>query len=241
MLLISYRSWRVPMVVFGLMGVVAIAVIAVTVRPWFSETIRVAQVGADLRGAPTLRNRNTVLLAVMSALHGIILYSYLGMYASFLRESLHYTPTQAGLVMGSFGLGALTSVAGGWLGDRFSPRAVLSIAFLCAAVCGYLFFHGSEAIMAKAILSCVFGILASSILYVNLAAYHVKSVRSTLVSRASGIFVTCVYVSAAFAGYMMGGLASYAGWVLAGEIQISLLAVISAGLALALRPNQMAL
>jgi hypothetical protein len=39
----------------------------------------------------------------------------------------------------------------------------------------------------------------------------------------------------------MGGIASHAGWAVAGEIQISLLGVIAGALALALRPDQMAL
>ena len=34
----SYRSWHVPMIVFGVLGFFAIAVVQLTVRPWFSET-----------------------------------------------------------------------------------------------------------------------------------------------------------------------------------------------------------
>jgi hypothetical protein len=39
----------------------------------------------------------------------------------------------------------------------------------------------------------------------------------------------------------MGGIASHAGWALAGEIQISLLCTIAGILALTLRPDQMSL
>jgi hypothetical protein len=39
----------------------------------------------------------------------------------------------------------------------------------------------------------------------------------------------------------MGWSASHAGWMVAGEIQFSVLAIVGAGLALALRPNQMSL
>jgi DHA1 family inner membrane transport protein len=235
------RSWHVPMLIFGLLGFLAIAVIAMTVRPWFSETKRAASVLTDFTGAPTLLNRNTLLLTFMSLIAGLVIYGYLGMYPTFLRERLHYSPTAAGIIMSSNGLGALASVAGGWMGDRFSPRFLMSAAFLCTAGLGYLLFHGPEAFVAQAILSFIWGVVVSGTIYVNLAGYHVKAVRSSLASRASGIFVTSLYASAAFAGYLMGWIASHAGWMAAGEIQFSLLAIVAGGLALALRPDQMSM
>ncbi len=240
-LLSIYRSWRFPMVTFGLLGFVAIGMVAVTVRPWFSETRRVVDATADLRGAMVLLNRNTVLLTTMSLIAGIVIYGYLGMYPTFLRESLHYSPKAAGTVMSANGFGALASIAGGWLGDRFSPRLLLSVAFVCAAILGFLLFHGPDALVTRATLSLLWGVVVSGTIYVNLAAYHVKAVRGALSSRASGIFVTSLYTSAAFAGYSMGWIASHAGWRLAGEIQFSMLALIAAALALALQPHEMSL
>ena len=234
-----YQNWHIPMVVFGLLGFLAIAVVALTVRPWFSETQRNANMSTDLTGAPTLVNRNTLLLTSMSLIAGLVIYGYLGMYPTFLREELHYSPTAAGAIMSSNGLGALASIAGGWLGDRVSPRFLMSAAFLCTAGLGYLLFHGPEAFVTRAILSFIWGLVVSGTIYVNLEGYNVKAVRTNLASRASGIFVTSLYASAAFAGYLMGWIASHTGWMFAGEIQFSLLAVVAAGLALALRSDQM--
>jgi sugar phosphate permease len=73
---------------------------------------------------------------------------------------------------------------------------------------------------------------------VNLAGYHVKAVRRHLAGRASGVFVTSLYVSAAFAGYVMGWVANRAGWGTAGTVQISLCSITAAALALALRPER---
>jgi predicted MFS family arabinose efflux permease len=227
------------MIVFGALGFLAMAAIALTVRPWFSETQRVIQARADLSGAPTLLNRNTIVLTAMSMVGGLVVYSYLGMYPTFLREVLNYQPTTAGLAASFYGFGALVSIGTGWLGDRFSPRRVMGAAFLSTSILGYLLFHGSAAFPVQAALSFLFGATASGLIFVNLAAYHVKAVRSTLTSRASGIFVTSFYMSAAAAGYLMGAISSYAGWVVAGEIQLSLLSLIGAGLALALRTDQM--
>ena len=239
--LTRYQSWRAPMIIFGLAGYVMIVVIALTVRPWFTETRRAADARTDMSGAPTLLNRNTVILTALSVLGGLVLYGFTGMYPTFLREGLHYSAKQAGFVASFYGAGALLSIGGGWLGDRFSPRAVLSVAFFAIAALGYLCFHGSGAMVPQAILTCAYGAIGSGIIYVNLAGYHVKSVRSSVASRASGMFVTSLYATAAGAGYLMGGIASHAGWAMAGEIQISLLGVIAGALALALRPDQMAL
>jgi DHA1 family inner membrane transport protein len=240
-LLTTYGSWRASMIIFGLAGYVMILAIALTVRPWFTETGRAAEARTDLSGAPTLLNRNTILLTALSVLGGLVLYGFTGMYPTFLREGLHYSPKQAGVVAGFYGAGALLSIAGGWLGDRFSPRIVLSSAFFVVAGLGYLCFHGSGSILPQAILTCAYGAVGSGTIYVNLAGFHVKAVRSSLASRASGMFVTSLYATAAGAGYLMGGIAGHAGWAAAGEIQISLLGVIAGGLALALRPDQMAL
>ena len=238
-LLTIYGSWRVPMIAFGVFGFVMIGLILLTVRSWFTETRGTATAREDRGGAATLLNRNSILLTLLSVVYGLVLYGFLGMYPTYLREGLGYSPETAGFVMSFFGLGALASIAGGWLGDRVSPRVVLPIAFVCTAVLGYLFFHGSEAVVAKAIMACAYGVIGSAVLYVNLAAYHVKAVRVSLASRGSGMFVTSLYMSSAVAGYLMGWLANQAGWVTAGQIQISLFSLVAAVLALALRPEEM--
>ncbi len=238
-LLSAYRSWKVPMALFGFLGFLAIGVIALSVEPWFTEGETATYERADRGGAAKLVNRNTILLTLMSLIGGLVIYGYLGMYPTFLRESLKYSPTAAGTVMSFYGLGTLGSIAGGMLGDRFSPTVVMSTTFFCAAALGYLLFHGSGAFVPQAILSFLWGLIVSGVIYVNLAGYHAKALRSNLASRASGIFVTSLYGSAAFAGYLVGWIATRAGWTAAGEIQISLLSVVAGGLALALQPDQM--
>ena len=240
-LLSAWKTWRAPMVIFGLLGIVAIVVIALAVRPWLTELTGELGNRTGAAGALTLLNRNSVILTGMSLIGGMIVYGYLGMYPTYLREHLGYSPGAAGTVMSIYGFGALASIGGGWLGDRFSPRLVMSITFLTAAVLGYLLFHGSPPFATQAALSFAWGLVVSGTLYVNLAGYHVKAVTSELVSRASGVFVASLYGSAAFAGYSIGWLASHAGWVTAGLIQISLLSIVGAALAAFLQDDRMAL
>jgi DHA1 family inner membrane transport protein len=237
-LLNAWKTWRAPMVIFGLLGFVAIALIAVTVRLWLTEMTSEPGSGTGGAGALTLMNRNSLILTLMSLIGGMIIYGYLGMYPTYLREHLAYSPAAAGTIMSMYGLGALASIGGGWLGDRFSPRLVMSTTFLIAAVLGYLLFTGPTVFAVQAALSFAWGVVVSGTLYVNLAGYHVKAVTSALASRASGVFVTSLYGSAALAGYSIGWLASHAGWVTAGMTQISLLSIIGAILAAFLRADR---
>jgi MFS transporter, DHA1 family, inner membrane transport protein len=234
----AYGRWQVPMLVFGVLGFVVMAVIAVGVDRSVTERERAAAVDVNDSGAATLGNRNTILLTMMSVLGGLVIYGYLGMYPTFLREGLSYSPSSAGTVMSLYGLGALMSIGGGWIGDRGSPRVVLSATFVVAAVLGYLLFNGSGAYYWQAMLSFAWGVVVSGMIYVNLAGYHVKAVRRHLAGRASGVFVSSLYLSAAVAGYSMGWIANRAGWADAGTIQISVSSLCAAALALALQPER---
>lgn len=236
-------NWRVPMASFGLFGFVIAAFIAATVRSWFSEARQTAGTRSASGGATSLGNRNTVILTVLSIIHGLSMYGFLGLYPTFLRETLHYSPADAGKVIAFFGLGALLgSIGGGWIGDMFSPKVVLSGSLLSVVILGFVFFRESPSMLTREILTCIYGGTGSGILYVNLAGYHVKALRTDLSSRGSGMFVTSLYGGAAFGGYVLGFLVGHTGgWLAASEIEMSLLCLIGAVLALALRPGEMSL
>ena len=241
LLLTSYQTWRIPMIAFGLAGYCVIIAVILSVRPWLSEAHALSHARQSTGGASTLLNLNSLILIALSIIAGLVLYGFTGLYATFLRESLHYPPKQAGYITGFYGAGALVSVGGGWLGDRFSPRALLATAFLGIALVGYFCFHHTGSLATQIILTAAFGATASGVVFVNLVGYHVKAVRHELASRASGLFVTSFYLAAATAGYVMGQLASRWGWAHAEFIQVSLLSIVGAGIALALRPTQMCL
>jgi MFS transporter, DHA1 family, inner membrane transport protein len=241
-LLVEYGTWRAPMIIYGLIGFAMMVLIAAVVRPQLSETNSARLENKDIAagGAASLNNVNTIVLVVLSVLFGLALYGYLGMYPTFLREQLHYAPADAGRVMSIYGLGVLVSLLSGWLGDRFSPRLVLGLSFLLASVVSALLFNGPADFTAQAAFSFVLGALFSGTIFVNLAACHVKAVTANLAGRVSGLFVTCVYGSATVAGYLIGWIASLAGWTIAGNIQLVALCLAGAMVALLLRPEQMA-
>jgi MFS transporter, DHA1 family, inner membrane transport protein len=241
-LLVEYGTWRAPMIIYGVIGLVMMVLIAALVRPQLSETNPAALNDERMTagGATSLKNRNTAVLAILSILFGLALYGYLGMYPTFLREQLHYAPPDAGRVLSIYGLGVLVSLFMGWLGDRFSPRLVLGLSFLVASVLTALLFNGPADFATQATLSLVLGATFSGTIFVNLAAYHVKSVKADLAGRASGVFVTSLYGSATIAGYVIGWIAGLLGWTVAGNIQLVLLCLLGSAIALLLRPEEMA-
>lgn len=233
------RNWRLPLVVFGVAGFVAMALIAIAVSRRMTENAVAANTRSDQSGAQSLWNRNTVLLTGMSVIGGLCIYGYLGMYPTFLREHLHYSPADTGRVMSVFGLGVFASIAGGWLGDRFHPKLVLSLGFLGTAALGYLLFSGPTDMLSHSLMSFAWGLTVSGVLYVNLAGYHIKAVQAALTNRATGVFVTTLYGAGAFAGYTIGGFAARFGWSTAGLLQISLAATVGVVLTLLLHTDRM--
>jgi MFS transporter, DHA1 family, inner membrane transport protein len=238
-LLVDYGSWRAPMIVYGVIGLAMIVLIAAVVQPAVSETRAEAKADAATGGAASLNNLNTIVLAALSVVFGLALYGYLGMYATFLREALHYAPADAGRVMSIYGLGVLVSPFMGWVGDRFSPRLVLGLSFLVASAVAAMLFNGPADFATQAAFSFVLGATFSGTIFVNLAAFHVKAVTGNLAGRASGLFVTCVYGSATAAGYLIGWIVGLAGWTVAGNIQLVALCLVGAVVTLFLRPDQM--
>jgi MFS transporter, DHA1 family, inner membrane transport protein len=241
-LLIRYGSWRAPMIGFGLIGFLLMALIAIFVRPWLSEVNRTGG-NAEMAftgGAGTLRNMNTAVLVFLSMITGLSMYGFLGMYPTFLREYLHYSPADTGKIMSAYGLGALASLGGGWIGDRFPPRHVLGFSFPAGAIIGYLLFNGPGNFLVQAALAFAFGVVFAGTIYVNVAAYHVRSVRGALSGRAAGVFVSSYYASASISGYTIGWLAKSWGWRTAGDVQLALLCLIGAAATFLLRPERMA-
>jgi DHA1 family inner membrane transport protein len=237
----SYGTWRAPMIGFGLLGFMMMALVPLFVRDSVSEAAASATPRAiTLGGADALLNRNTVLLLLLSGISGLSIFGFLGMYPTYLRGQLHFSASDAGAIMSIYGLGVLASVGGGLLGDRFPIRPVIALSFVVAGVIGWLLFNGPAAFALQAVLAFAFGVVFSGAIYVNLAAGCVKAVRASLSGQASGLFVTAFYAAASVAGYAIGWMANTFGWAIAGDVQLCLASLAGAVLAIGLRPEMMA-
>lgn len=245
--LLNAYGWRIPLISFGLAGVPIFILILLLVRAWFTEytpTDDSVDEGADAShaarvaaepGAASLLSRAPLLLALATAFAGLAIYGYLGLYPTYLREELGFAPEDAGFAVSMYGLGAMLSLIGGWLGDKFNFRIVLAVSLVISAVSGYLLFTDITSLAAHALLSFIFGGAISGMVYANLSAGIIKSMKRSLAGRGSGLFVTALYFPAAFAGFLLGTLANKFGWTQAGLIQLSIFSIISAILSLLAR------
>jgi MFS family permease len=230
--ILGVTHWQMPFIVFGLSGAIALVLIVIFVKPWFSEIKASDQAvaGALEDGlADSLWSKTPLTLAIATAFAGLAIYGYLGLYPTYLREALGFTPKQAGLAVSFYGFGALLSLFGGWLGDKFDYRKLLFVSLVISAITGGMLFTGLGKSMAMHIVfSFVFGAAISGMVYANLSAGIIKSVKRAKASYASGLFVASLYIPAAFAGYLLGQLKVSFGWTTAGILQISGCALIAA-------------
>ncbi|MGE3892052.1 MAG: MFS transporter [Steroidobacteraceae bacterium] len=234
----SSGSWQQPMYVFGFLGLAIAVIIAFTVRPWFSETKPAAKHIQATGGAASLINYNTMVLTAMSALYGIVIYGFLGLYPTFIIKVLGLHPADVGAIMKSFGAGSLLAFFGGKLGDKFSTKTVLCSCSLVLVLLGFFMYQPGHSKLFYQLMAALVGIFGAAIVYTNLAGGHVKALNRSLTSKGSSMFVTSVYGGAALGGYTMGKLVESSGWEFAGHIQISLASAIVAGLALTLRESE---
>jgi predicted MFS family arabinose efflux permease len=168
----------------------------------------------------------------------MVIYGFLGTYPSYMRGVLELPAADVGAIMMWFGVGSLTSYYGGKLGDKFSSKSVLSSCSFALGVVTLFLFLPDLSTWTHKLLATLVGVFGAAIVYTNLAGGHVKALKRTLTSKGSGMFVTSVYGGAALGGYTMGLLVENLSWAMAGKIQISLLCMMIAVLALALRQSE---
>lgn len=237
--ILQANGWQMPFIVFGLMGSVVLVLIFLIVRPWFTEVKVVEQqiVRINEEGlATTIWSRVPLTLALATVFSGLSIYGYLGLYPTYLREALGFSPKEAGLIVSFYGLGALLSLLGGWLGDKYNYHSLLFISLILSAIAGGLCFTTmNNSIFLHIIFSFAFGGTISGMAYANLSAGIIKSVKRKMASSASGLFVASLYIPAAFAGYLLGTLKESFGWSMAGMLQVGGCAIIASLLSIAAR------
>jgi MFS family permease len=237
----STGSWKLPFYVYGVLGLVFIGIIGFFVTRRFTEQEEPPSVTAasvDERMPEQLLNRNLIIGIITAAIVGTSMYGYLGLYPSFLQEELGFTPTQAGFALSMFGLGALMGIPAGYLGDRFPQRWVIIGALVGAIVTGYVLFNLITTPLQHNVLSFLEGMFASGFLFVNVYSLMQRSVKTTIIGRASGAFITSLYVPSALAGYLFAFLVGRFDWGGAAIVQLVLIPLIGIVAMLFLDPSR---
>ena len=224
-------AWETPFYVYGIIGLVFAAIIYFVVPRGFTEQIDPGAPGSaaaevDARMPERLFNRNIIIGIITAAVVGLSMYGYLSLYPTFLQSQLGFSPTAAGFALSMFGIGALMGIPAGYLGDRFDQRWIIIAALVGAIITAYLLFHVGQTEFQQSLLSFLMGTFASGFLFVNVYSLMQRSVRTTAIGRASGTFITSLFVPSALAGYLFGSLVGRFDWGGAAIIQLMLLPLI---------------
>lgn len=237
--LLVHYGWQSPFLVYGLLGIVFAIIVAVGISRKFTDQAEILANTSDMSVSnfpEKVWNRNISLLAVNCVAVGVASYGYLGLYPTFLIKHLGYTPVAAGFSISMFGLGALTGIPAGFLGDKLRQKWIIIFSLLMTMIVGYTLFNVVTSRGMQALFSFLEGTFASGFLFTNTYSLMQRCVRPEVIGRASGIFVTFWYLPSALAGYLFAHLVNSYGWGTAGLIQLSLVPIL--GIAVMLFVNE---
>lgn len=237
-----FGSWRVPFMAYGVAGLLCALCVALLVPARFTqahdeEVISAADIGVA-EGELPLINRNSAICLTTAGLLGFAFFSYVSLYPTYLKTELGFSIASAATAFGMFGVGALSAVFMGWVGEKIGKTGVLGGLSLLA-VTGYAMFNGVASFSAQASLSLAFGILVSGgYLYPRLITVAQRCVSADHISYLMSLLVVFFYLPGLAAGAVFGTLAHTAGWGTAGNLCVVLPAVAGALMFLFLRRDQ---
>ncbi|WP_051663139.1 MFS transporter [Alicyclobacillus macrosporangiidus] len=226
-MLVAY-GWKTPFYVYGIIGLIFAIAILFAISTNFTEHEEIQEVhSGNVDHIPEkVWNRNIVIGVITAVVVGLSMYGFLGLYPTFLVKQLGYTTTQASFSLSMFGLGALMGIPAGYLGDIFRQKWVIIISLVCGMIVGYSLFDVVTQPGLQALFSFLEGMFGSGFLFVNTYSLMQRCVRPEQVGRASGIFVTSLYLPSSLAGYLFAALVGTVGWGEAGLIQLTLIPII---------------
>lgn len=227
-------DWHTPFYVYGVFGIVCALVAWIVLPKIFTdytassdESSVTSKIAATFDHVPNyLWNRNVVLCAVGEMVTGLTMFSYIGLYPTFLVQHLKYSPMASTLPLAIFGIGAMMAIPIGYLGDRIPQRKILIASFLASMITSYLMFSVCVEPWQQNVLSFFQGMLFSASLFVNLYALIQRCVRPSMVGRASGIHVSSIFLPASISGFIFASLVKIMGWSSAALIILSIFPIV---------------
>jgi MFS family permease len=227
-LMSMHGTWHSPFYLFGTAGLLIAAVSVFLVKTGLTERSmdKVASTRTYEYMPTSPYNRNTVALAVHSVVSGVAIYGFLGLYPTYLITSLHYSSDQAALAMSILGFGGMLGIFGGWLGDHVNQRNLLIVSLLATSAISLTIYKAQPGIGMQYGLAFLMGAFGLGLLYPNTNSAIQRAVRPEQIGRASGLFVTSYYGTAAFSGLIFAALVESYGWSRAGLLQVTALPLV---------------
>lgn len=223
------HSWRAPFILFGTCGLLLAGIAFFAVSRRLTERAGDSVVmTADYDHMPASPyNRNSIALAVSSAISGLVVYGFLGLYPTFLINHLQYTSGQAALASSFVGYGSMVALVAAWLGDRVNQRNLLIVTYLALSATSLLVYQTHVTVGWQCLFAAVMGFFGIGSLYTNHNSAIQRAVRPEQAGRASGLFISSYYISSAFSGLVFAALVNHLGWGGAGLWQVTLLPLLA--------------
>ncbi|WP_369034961.1 MULTISPECIES: MFS transporter [Streptomyces] len=236
----AHGTWHSPFYLFGAAGLLIAVACLFLVKTGLTEhsVEKVVSTRTYEYMPASAYNRNTIALAVHSVISGVAIYGFLGLYPTYLITSLHYTSGQAALAMSLLGFGGMSAVLGGWLGDRVNQRNLLIGSMLAISAISVCIYETRAGVGPQCVFAFLMGAFGLGFIYPNTNSAMQRSVRPEQIGRASGLFVTSYYGTAAFSGLLFAALVDSFGWSRAGLLQVMALPLLGVLALLFVRPAQ---
>jgi MFS family permease len=235
-----HGTWHSPFYLFGTAGLLIAAASLFLVKTALTEhsAEKVVSTRTYEYMPASAYNRNTIALAVHSIVSGVAIYGFLGLYPTFLITSLHYTAEQAALAMSCLGFGGMLALLGGWLGDRVNQRNLLILSLLAVSAISVCIYEARAGVGVQCVFAFLMGAFGLGFIYPNTNSAIQRAVRPSQIGRASGLFVTSYYGTAAFSGLLFAALVDSFGWSQAGLLQVTALPLVGVLALVFVRPSQ---
>jgi MFS family permease len=239
-LMSMHGTWHSPFYLFGTAGLLIAAASLFLVKTALTEhsAEKVVSTRTYEYMPASAYNRSTIALAVHSVVSGVAIYGFLGLYPTFLITSLHYTAEQAALAMSCLGFGGMLALLGGWLGDRVNQRNLLIVSLLAVSAISVCIYQTHAGVGLQCAFAFLMGAFGLGFIYPNTNSAIQRAVRPSQIGRASGLFVTSYYGTAAFSGLLFAALVDSFGWSQAGLLQVTALPLLGVLALVFVRPSQ---
>ncbi len=155
--------------------------------------------------------KNVAVASVM-AINGLGLYSFLGLYETFLRTANHMDLATASAVFSLFGIGNIFGGApAGYIADCIGRKLYLLLAVIGSAIFGAAVFLVSPTPWLIATLCFVFGFAVNSI-YTNCYALIQDQVEEQDIPLGTGVLATIFFLLGSVSGYVLVQARDMFGW-----------------------------
>lgn len=218
-------SWRFPLYLFGVSGVVIAVITAILLPPSFTEAKEAgaadesATFGRTRPATSSVFNRNVCLGALSFWLVSLSLFSYMALYPTYLREHLGYSVAAGGSAIGMYGVGGMGAVVGGWAGDRLGKKGMFVCLVIVASV-GFFLFNGVQRPLMQHTLSFMFGLMNSGYFYARFMSLIQRSAHPEKIGYAVAIAMGSSYGSGPIAGFLFGKFVALWGWSTAADLLV---------------------